>query len=179
MRNEKGFWKKKENVIEESKKYSTRTEFKKKSHRAYEAARMLSLLDEMEWLNYKNVYRDKVDYVYKYFFKEQNAIYIGRTINPKLRDYQHNTYQNDSVYKFSKENNSKVPKMEIIESGLTINEGVDKEIYWSDFYKKNNFTLINKVKCGSIGSMASGKWSKNKCIEESKKYKTRGEFFFW
>ena len=49
-RKPKNFWKIKSNVIEESKKYSTRTEFKKKSGNAYDSARNNNWLDEFHWL---------------------------------------------------------------------------------------------------------------------------------
>lgn len=177
MRHPKNFWKNKENIIEEARKYSTRSEFNKKSHRAYDAARRFGLLDSMEWMKYKNVYEDEVDSVYKYFFEKQNAVYIGRTVNPELRDKQHKTTINDSVYKFAQKNNVKIPPMEIIEEKLTINKGVEKEKYWEKYYRNNGYQIINKAKCGSIGSLSKGKWNKNKCIEESKKYSSRGEFF--
>jgi len=51
MRKPKNYWKEKENVIEESKKYSTRTEFKNGSSKAYEYARLNKWLDEMTWLS--------------------------------------------------------------------------------------------------------------------------------
>ena len=175
MRHPRNYWKNKENVINESKKYTSRTDFKKKSNKAYEEARKNNFLNEMTWLKPKNIYEEKIDSVYKYFFKEQNAIYIGRTINTNLRDLQHRNIENDTVYIFAKENNSIIPNMEIIENDLTINDGVNKEIYWSEFYKSKGYTLINKRKCGSIGSL-SHKWSKKKCFEESKKYTTRSEF---
>lgn len=177
MRHPKNYWKNEKNILEESKKYKSRTEFKKKSNRAYDAARKLNLLDKMEWLSYKNVFKDKVDFIYKYHFINENAIYIGRTIYPEIRDNQHKTKTNDSVYKFALEHNTPIPPMEIIESGLTVYQGVNREIYWESYYNNNGFEMINKTKCGSIGSMSKGKWTKNKCIEESKKYKSRGEFY--
>ena len=182
-RNEKGVehekrkWKTKEIIFEESKKYSSRTEFRKKAKRACEIASKNKWLDEMVWLNSKNIYLDKVDTIYGYFFEEQNAVYIGRSISMELRDYQHRTTEKDSVYKFAKENNVDVPKFRIVESGLTVPEGAIRETFWADYYKEKGFNIINKVSCGSIGSMGKGKWSKTKCLEESKKYKTRGEFF--
>ena len=51
MRHPKNYWKNEKNILEESKKYKNRTEFKKKSNRAYDAARKLNLLDKMEWLS--------------------------------------------------------------------------------------------------------------------------------
>ena len=176
-RNKKRKWCNKDIVIAESKKYANRSEFRAKSHRAYETAKNNKWLDEMDWLNAKNVYTDKVDTVYKYYFKEQNAIYIGRTIDIKLRDYQHKTVINDTVYKFAKENNIIIPNIEIIETNLTILEGSKREKYWEEYYRNNGFNMLNKTICGSIGGMAKNKWSKSKCFQESKKYKSRGEFF--
>lgn len=173
---EKRKWKTKEIIIEESKKYSSRTDFKKKSNKAYEYARKNKWLDEMSWLNNKNVFIDKVDNVYLYYFEEQNAIYVGRTIDLELRDYQHRTTTNDSVYKFSNDFNVEIPPMEIIDSGLTVTEGSEREIYWEVYYRNLGCHIINQRACGSIGCMASGKWNKKKCIEESKKYKSRSEF---
>jgi len=49
-RKPKGYWNIKKNVIEESKHFSTRTEFKKKSQNAYNSARSHNWLDEMHWL---------------------------------------------------------------------------------------------------------------------------------
>lgn len=177
MHHDRNFWKNKENVIEESKKYSNRTDFKKMSHRAYEAARKMDILKDMIWLNSKNVYLDKVDTVYKYYFPTKNAIYIGRTIYKELRDYQHRTVINDSVFKFAIQNKLEIPQMEIIETNLTVLEGANREIYWETYYRNNGYVMINKKPCGSIGCMSKGKWSKRKCIEESKKYNSRTEFF--
>lgn len=124
----------------------------------------------------KNVYKDGVDTVYLYHFTESNAVYIGRTIYPKLRDHQHRTREKDTVYKYSKEIGIDIPEMKILEEGLTVLEGAEKEIYWEKYYRENGFTIINKKPCGSLGYMTRGKWSKRKCFEEAKKYKTRSEF---
>lgn len=83
MKHPKFFWQNKENVLNESKKYSNRTEFKKKAHRAYDAARKLGLLEEMVWLEKKqhtkgywkikeNVFRESRKYDDKPSFKKGN-----------------------------------------------------------------------------------------------------------
>lgn len=46
----RNYWKDKSNVIEESKKYKTRTEFKKKAQSAYNSAIANSWIDEFTWL---------------------------------------------------------------------------------------------------------------------------------
>ena len=50
-RKPKGYWHIKKNVIEESKKYSSRTEFKKNSETAYNSALKNNWIDEMNWLD--------------------------------------------------------------------------------------------------------------------------------
>ena len=170
------YWEDKEKTFEESKKSSSRVEFSKKSYGAYRVAKKNGWLDEMTWLNRKNVYKHPVDVVYKYHFKSENVVYVGRTIYPELRDKQHRTRENDTVYRFAKENNIEIPQMEILEEGLTVLQGAKRETYWAKYYEDNGITLINKRPCGSLGYMAKGKWSKIKCFEEAKKYKTRSEF---
>ena len=51
LKHNKGFWKNPKNVIKESKKYSSRTEFKKGSQHAYNVARKMNLFDSMPWLS--------------------------------------------------------------------------------------------------------------------------------
>lgn len=170
------FWEIKENTMTESKKYSSRVEFHDKSHGAYTVAKRNNWLDEMTWLNRKNVYKDPVDCVYKYHFVNENAIYIGRTIYPELRDKQHRVREYDSVYKFAHEHDAEIPEMEVLEEGLTVTQGAEREVHWEKYYRDNGYTLINKQPCGSLGYMCKGKWSKEKCFEEAKKYKTRSEF---
>lgn len=170
------FWEIKENTIGESRKYSSRTEFHNKSHGAYTVAKNNGWLDEMAWLNRKNIYNDPVDFVYRYFFKNENAIYVGRTIYPETRDKQHRNREQDTVYRFSKEKSVEIPEMEILEEGLTVLQGAEKEKYWEKYYRDNGYTIINMQPCGSLGHLVKGKWSKNKCFEEGKKYKTRHEF---
>jgi hypothetical protein len=170
------YWEDKERTFEESKKYSSRMAFSKGSYGAYRVSKKNGWLDEMAWLNRKNIYKDPVDCVYKYHFVNENAVYIGRTIYPELRDKQHRTIGKDSVNRFAKEHNTEIPKMEIIEDKLTIIEGAKREAYWEKYYRINGFSMINVQPCGSLGLMCKGKWSKEKCFEESKKYKTRSEF---
>ena len=45
-----GYWKIKENVINESKNYKSVTEFQRKNSRAFDSAKLNGWLDEMDWL---------------------------------------------------------------------------------------------------------------------------------
>ena len=50
----RNYWNSKKHVIEESKKFSSRTEFKKKSQNAYNSAIKNKWIDEMPWLDINN-----------------------------------------------------------------------------------------------------------------------------
>ena len=175
--NEVGYWTK-EKIIEESKKYTTKSEFKFYSQVAYVKAREMKLFDKMPWFKVKNISNVK-DCIYGYFFEDFKTVYIGRTIERrmKIRDREHrNKNYNDAVYKFAKENNIVIPEIKIIESGLTVFEGVEKEKYWERYYKEIGYTTLNIAKCGSLGSLLSGKWNEETIRLEAKKYKTRTQF---
>lgn len=53
-RKPKNYWNVKGNVINESKQFSSRTEFKKKSQNAYNSALKHNWIDEMNWLDSNN-----------------------------------------------------------------------------------------------------------------------------
>ena len=81
----------KELVIEESKKYKTRTEFSQKKSAAYKFARINGLLDEMVWLVRPKPKRSEInDYcVYCYIDECNKVAYIGLTDCPRKRHHEH------------------------------------------------------------------------------------------
>ena len=81
----------------------------------------------------------KFDSIYIYLWEEFNTVYVGRTINPKGRHYQHKHRETELTYKFSSEHHVEHPKMIIIENDLTIEEGVEREKYWINEYRENTF----------------------------------------
>lgn len=170
----------KERVLEESKKYKTRGEFHDKSGTAYGKARTNGWLDECTWLKDERIdfSNDKIDCVYAYEFKEQNSVYIGRTLTRRVteRHDEHLTTTNDAVFLFAKHTGSPVPEIKILEDNLTLAEGVNKEGQYVEHYRKHGWNILNRTKTGGIGLLAKNKWSKAKCREEALKYKTRGEF---
>ncbi len=170
----------KERVIEESKKYKNRGEFHDKCGTAYGKARVNGWLDELIWLKDDRIdfSSDKIDCVYAYEFKSLNSVYVGRTLVRRIneRDKEHIFNDKDSVYLFAKKNDVPVPEILILEDNLTLAEGVNKEGYYVELYRKNGWQIINRMKTGGIGLIAKNKWSKNTCREEALKYNTRGEF---
>lgn len=177
MRKHRYYWTE-ERVFEEAKKYNTKAEFKKNNTTAYYKAIKNKWIDNMDWLidGRVKLFTDKIDCVYKYYFEETNSIYVGRTIQRKTRHNRHIDDENDAVAKHARENGFAVPQMEIIEDNLTIEEGQKQEIFWINFYKEKGYNILNKNRGGAIGTIAFGKWTKEKAFEEAKKYRTKKEF---
>jgi hypothetical protein len=81
---QKGFWKIKENVMAEARKYSTKEEFQKGNSSAFLAAYRYGYIDEMNWLvkqkqhkkgywTYENIEKEAIKYKTKNEFKKNNA----------------------------------------------------------------------------------------------------------
>lgn len=181
----KGYWQNKENVFAEARNYNTITEFEKEYPAAVASARKNGWTKEMTWFvdGRVELFNGKKDSVYKYYWEETNTIYIGRTLMRRQKDRENeHTSEEDTVYKYSKENGLAIPPMEIIEEKITIKEGLEMEDYWVNYYKERGYNVLNKGKTGigsgSTGAIDSGKWTRNKTavFEKSKEYKTRSEF---
>ena len=173
------FWTKKENVINEAKKYNTKKDFYTNSASAYYSAIKLGILDSFTWFTKNNDLTKLQDCIYVYVFEDLKYAYVGRTLleRVKQRDKEHfSKNKNEPTYRFIKENKIEKVPLKIIESGITVSEGIEKEKYWANVYKENGYNLINSMKCGGVGSLEYRIWNNENVEIESKKYKTRGEF---
>lgn len=165
----------------ESTKYHTISEFQQGSKGAYKKAWQNGWIESFTWLHRgANIYGAS-DCVYKYEFRDHHAVYVGRTIRKRERNYEHifNT-NNDPVARFAQEHGIDVPEMEVLADDLTISEGQELEDVWRSYYAEQGYLVLNKAKTGknigSIGSIGSGKWNYDSCYQEAKRYKTRKEF---
>lgn len=177
-----GYWTE-ERCMEESKKYQSKTEFMNMNSAAYSIAHRNGWLANYVWLTDKRVdlIDGKIDFVYAYVFTETKSVYVGRTVNPKERDYAHIFLPDrDSVAKYALEHNCSIPKMTILEKKITLKEGQEKEDYWRLHFLERGYNIINKAATGlgrsSLGSLSFGKWNWKTCYEEAKKYKTKSDF---
>lgn len=184
LRKDIGFWTR-ERSYKEAKKYKTKTEFMKGCPTAYTKSLKNGWSIDYSWFtnDQLNVYNGKVDSIYSYFFEEQNAVYVGRTLmrRQKDRDREHlYKIDRDAVAKFAKENNCPVPSMIIIEEDLTLEEGQERERFWIEEYKSQGYTILNKAATGkgtgSLGMIGHGKWNRKSCYQEALKYKCSSEF---
>lgn len=161
--------------------YNKLRDFQKAYPSVYTISKRNGWIDDFDWLSRSvNAYTSKIDNVYAYFFNEFNSVYIGRTINPSSRDLGHNTNDQSTVFRFASKNNTVIPKMTILESGLTIIEGLDREDYYRNKYQNEGWNVLNIAKTGkksgSIGGLGSGKWNYKSCYKEAQKYNTLKEF---
>ena len=96
--------------------------------------------------------KENRDNIYIYLWEEFNTVYIGRTVNPKGRHYQHKHRESERTYQFSSKHHVEHPKMIIIENDLSIEDGVEREKYWINYYRnESGYDVLNKSRGGQIG----------------------------
>lgn len=169
----------KETCYEEAKKYKTKVEFRKLSSGAYDAAYKNGWLKDYTWFESGVISKRRIYVVYYYIDDETNAVYVGLSNNMKRRHRQHSTcnlrhgkVEFDIVYKyFHDELGKEVPEPIILEKNLSSEEAQEREGYYVELFTKEGRLVLNSAKAGSLG--AYGKWTKEKCFEEAKKYKSR------
>lgn len=185
------YWTTYENVLNAAKKCNYYTEFRDTYITAYRNSKKNNWISDFKWLINdieKFDLNAKVHLIYVYEFVDLKYFYVGRTINLTTRDYNHHfKYKTkngekkyDSLNIFCKNNNIDIPKPIILETKLTAHESQEKEDFWIKYYIECGWKKINKAKTGiNIGSLGGGriKWTYDKCYEEAKKYKSRGEYF--
>jgi len=176
-------WNKKwnyETCHEEALKYNSRSSFGKGSPGAYNIARLNRWLDD--WFPNLTKQGAKVDSVYRYFYKDYNTIYVGRTLmyRQHIRDIEHRWIEGDRVLQFAKEHQIDVPPMEILEDNLTIEEGKIREDYWRKYYEASGANMLNIGATGkdssSVGALDHGKWDFEKVYALAKGYNSIAEF---
>ena len=115
----------------------------------------------------------KIDNIYIYLWEEFNTIYVGRTVNPKGRHYAHKHRESERTYQFSSEHGVEHPKMIIIENDLTIEDGVEREKYWINYYRENSsYNVLNKSCGGQIGTQKT-----KKVLTEEEKKEHQREYY--
>ena len=156
----------------EALKYKTRNEFCVKSNSAY----VKSLRED--WINEicQHMLRMgslKKRCVYVYEFPDNHA-YIGLTHDLIERDARRKLKEGDQVTKYIKISNLK-PIIKQLTDYIPVEEAASLEIYFIKYYREHNWKVLNIAKGGVIGGNRLI-WTKEKCQEESLKFKTRSEF---
>lgn len=177
-----GYWHDFNHCAEASRECQTRSEFSRKYGGAYQYCLKQGWLDKFTWLKDErfDLLNDEIDCVYAYEFKEQHAVYVGRTLMrlKDKRDKGHIFYRKDSVAEFAYENDIVVPEPIYLEENLTIKEGAEREGWWIEKYRKDGWQILNKMKAGSIGRIGQrySRFTKEACLELAKDCVNRSEF---
>jgi len=165
-----GHWNIKENCLQESLKYKTRTEFKR-SGSAYDASRKNGWLDEI--CGHMEVVGNlKMRGIYVFEFEDNHA-YVGLTYDFKRRYNEHMNNIDGVVYKHIEETNL-TPKFIQLTDYMDEELASKEETMWENKYKSNGWNILNIMKTGGLGGFS--KWDYDSCKKEALKYKTRNEF---
>ena len=182
---ENGYWKNKENVLQEAKKYKYKSDFHRAASSAYNYALKNDWFKEMPWFQpkgFEHTINGAGHIVYVYTDEENKYAYVGATNNIERRDYEHRSNSNDPVFKHFAKENREIPKCKVLINGLTVIERQREERIQSLYYRDVlHYTLLNNINLtgenvGSLGSLIK-KWTKKAVLREAEKYKTPTEFF--
>ena len=178
------FWENKDNIYNAMKECKTRREFSQRFSRAYMIARENGWYEEMANSIFKkedafNNYNAEIHIVYAYEFKDLNSVYVGRTLDIKRRHREHAKNEKDSVFKFIKKNNRKLPEVKILEQNLTAENSQIQENFWLEDYLRHKWDVINISSTGLNKSSLGGsfrKWNYEKCQIAAAKCKSKEDF---
>lgn len=166
-----GYWTLK-HCLDEALKCVSRTEFHEKYPAAYAAAHrkgwLSSCTRHMEILG--NKYNRLI---YAIFFSD-NHVYVGLTGNPKRRFKDHLNDKKGIPYKYIEKTGLK-PEFKILTKFLDRCVASKKEGVFKEKFQKEGYVILNKSKTGGLGGVTK-MWTKEKCLKEALKYKTRTEF---
>lgn len=170
-----------EQIIEAAKKYTRKVDFLHNDNALYHAALNRGLMDQFTWLKSSAHLFDSINFVYRYYFQTENAIYVGRTINPEERDFEHHRdrgKESSIVFKFAQEKGITIPPMEILAKNLS---GIDSQRVEDEYiqkYRAEAMHILNKGATG-IGRGSMGmkkKYSKQKFLTIARQYTELSEF---
>ena len=175
MRKENKYWQNKENCRLEAIKYQTRNLFSRKCSQGYHMARINGWLEEIcqHMIRIGNRY-NKCIYVCEF---SDNFAYIGLTYNFKERNNAHLNIKGKKFSSVTKHiiETTLIPKIIKLTDYININEAIILEEKFLNFYFKNGWQILNKIKTGGIGGKPKI-WTKENCEKEALKYNSRYEF---
>lgn len=112
--------------------------------------------------------------IYAFEFSDRR-VYVGLTYDLKKRKREHLTFPKSSVKEHIEKTNL-TPNLKILTNLLPSKISRLKEIQWLNQYKKNNWTLLNKIKAGGLGGTKIRIWNKRKCLLDAKRFNSRKQW---
>jgi hypothetical protein len=183
----------KERILEEGKKYKTKSEFHKSSNTAYNYARINGYLDEMD---FENGYIKRTNEQIKEEGKKYNSRNEFRISCPSLYRTALTSGLIDIIFPIQEKGEKKVSKS-LKWNEEKIRRAAEKYEYRMDFCKKNHKAYTAAIKRGMIDELFEDKpnhgynprtrmenrqcgrklyWTKKRIFKEGRKYKTRLDF---
>jgi predicted GIY-YIG superfamily endonuclease len=164
---EKGYWTK-EKVKNSALKYKTKVEWITNENPAYHAASKNKWIEELT-KHMTPIGNKKMRCVYSISVVGKKIIYIGLTgyFERRIRDH----FETQRIKSLIKEHG----KSSIITKKLTkyilADEAIKIENKFIKSYRKKKYIVLNQAKAGSLGG-TTVKWTKEKILNEAKKYPT-------
>lgn len=169
-----------EELLEISKVYSGlgRSGFASGDPSAYSVSLRRGLLMRMTWLGQRNnPFRDPCYSLYKYSFPD-GAVYVGITMRPDQRKWQHANQEDSAVFRHSMLTGVS-PVLTIVKSGLTREDARTEEGHLIDLLKRDrNVSVLNRAPAGTFSSATGSvirKWTKRAVVEIAKTCRSRRE----
>lgn len=162
-----------EEMQSSAKRYQHRSDWQTGDRKAYSMALKRGLLELCcnHMTPKPSCFTADIGVIYSFEFSD-NSVYVGLTVVPHKRYQKH--MNEGSVC-----NHIKICpdfKYNILEQNVAFEDLPNREEHHLQIYKANGYKILNKVKTGSRGSIATKYWSINKIQEDALKYKTRTEW---
>lgn len=159
-----GYWTR-ERVIEEAKKYSSRSDFQKCSGGAYAIAASHGLLDEAcAHMQKKGSQYERAVYAFEF---EDRSVYVGLTFDYDVRYREHLT-QNKHVGRKLKQVGARYVRFG---KWFPLEEAAREEARVITEYREGGWTILNRAKPGGVGSRPR-KWTLDEIKSRASKYDT-------
>lgn len=136
-----------------ARKYDTISQFRHRDGKMYSVAVKRKMLGMFTWLDYNpEITNGFYDNVYVYEFPQFKVAYVGRTVNPSLRDLNHRK-PGDVVYEYAIASGVEIPAPKYLYKKITLNEGRVQEGVVMEQYRDSGWKLLNRQRAGGIGNL--------------------------
>ena len=151
----------------------TKSEFEKGSPTAYVKSGKMGWKDEI--CRHMTTNGNKYNRcVYAIEFSDR-SVYIGLSYNSEKRYNQHLDVKNNSIVLRHHKKTGLIPTIKRLTEYIDVEEASKLEKLKLKEYLNDGWLILNIAKCGNVGGKTI-KWTKERCEEESNKYKSRNEF---
>ena len=144
-------WAKKDDIINEARKYGTRSEFNKKNGSAYQAAIRMGILDEAcNHMPHNGNFCTRGIYAFEF---PDNTVYVGLTYNFVKRKCDHLKHYSSKVFQHIQKTGL-TPIFKILHDYIGMSEAKELEGRYLSDYVSKGWRALNVQKTGNLGGSA-------------------------